>query len=73
MFQQGSDYISRSITTHGQMRRLPHPGRHGWGEEVKQIRSWGPHVSELEWKEVGYEEQDFSESVGRRRDIEKDH
>jgi hypothetical protein len=23
-FQQGSDYISRSITTHGQMRRLPH-------------------------------------------------
>jgi hypothetical protein len=30
MFQQGSDYISRSITTHGQMRRLPHQGaRHG--------------------------------------------
>jgi hypothetical protein len=26
MFQQGSDYISRSITTHGQMRRLPHQG-----------------------------------------------
>jgi hypothetical protein len=23
MFQQSSDYISRSITTHGQMRRLP--------------------------------------------------
>jgi hypothetical protein len=23
---QGSDYISRSITTHGQMRRLPHQG-----------------------------------------------
>jgi hypothetical protein len=30
MFQQSSDYISRSITTHGQMRRLPHQGaRHG--------------------------------------------
>jgi hypothetical protein len=30
MFQQGSDYISRSITTHGQIRRLPHQGaRHG--------------------------------------------
>jgi hypothetical protein len=26
MFQQGSDYISRSITTHRQMRRLPHQG-----------------------------------------------
>jgi hypothetical protein len=26
MFQQSSDYISRSITTHGQMRRLPHQG-----------------------------------------------
>jgi hypothetical protein len=26
MFQQGSNYISRSITTHGQMRRLPHQG-----------------------------------------------
>jgi hypothetical protein len=26
MFQQGSDYISRSITNHGQMRRLPHQG-----------------------------------------------
>jgi hypothetical protein len=26
MFQQGSDYISISITTHGQMRRLPHQG-----------------------------------------------
>jgi hypothetical protein len=26
MFQQGSDYISRSITTYGQMRRLPHEG-----------------------------------------------
>jgi hypothetical protein len=24
MFQQDSDYISRSITTHVQMRRLPH-------------------------------------------------
>jgi hypothetical protein len=30
MFEQSSDYISRSITTHGQMRRLPHQGaRHG--------------------------------------------
>jgi hypothetical protein len=30
MFQQRSDYISRSITTHGQIRRLPHQGaRHG--------------------------------------------
>jgi hypothetical protein len=30
MFQQSSDYISRLITTHGQMRRLPHQGaRHG--------------------------------------------
>jgi hypothetical protein len=30
MFQQSSDYISRSITTHGQKRRLPHQGaRHG--------------------------------------------
>jgi hypothetical protein len=30
MFQQGSDYISRSLTTHGQIRRLPHQGaRHG--------------------------------------------
>jgi hypothetical protein len=30
MFQQSSDYISRSITTHGQMRRLHHQGaRHG--------------------------------------------
>jgi hypothetical protein len=30
MFQQSSDYISRSITTYGQMRRLPHQGaRHG--------------------------------------------
>jgi hypothetical protein len=30
MFQQSSDYISRSITTHGQLRRLPHQGaRHG--------------------------------------------
>jgi hypothetical protein len=26
MFQQSSNYISRSITTHGQMRRLPHQG-----------------------------------------------
>jgi hypothetical protein len=26
MFQQSSDYISRSITTHGQIRRLPHQG-----------------------------------------------
>jgi hypothetical protein len=26
MFEQSSDYISRSITTHGQMRRLPHQG-----------------------------------------------
>jgi hypothetical protein len=26
MFQQGSDYISRPITTHEQMRRLPHQG-----------------------------------------------
>jgi hypothetical protein len=26
MFQQGSNYISRSITTHGQMIRLPHQG-----------------------------------------------
>jgi hypothetical protein len=26
MFQQGSDYISRLIATHGQMRRLPHQG-----------------------------------------------
>jgi hypothetical protein len=30
MLQQSSDYISRSITTHGQIRRLPHQGaRHG--------------------------------------------
>jgi hypothetical protein len=30
MFQQSSDYISRPITTHGQMRRLPYQGdRHG--------------------------------------------
>jgi hypothetical protein len=30
MFQQSSDYISRPITTHGQIRRLPHQGaRHG--------------------------------------------
>jgi hypothetical protein len=30
MFQQSSDYISRSNTTHGQMRRLPNQGaRHG--------------------------------------------
>jgi hypothetical protein len=30
MFQQSSDYILRSITTHGQMRRLHHQGaRHG--------------------------------------------
>jgi hypothetical protein len=30
MFQKSSDYISRPITTHGQMRRLPHQGdRHG--------------------------------------------
>jgi hypothetical protein len=26
MFQQSNDYNSRSITTHGQMRRLPHQG-----------------------------------------------
>jgi hypothetical protein len=30
MFLQSSDYISRSITTHGQLRSLPHQGaRHG--------------------------------------------
>jgi hypothetical protein len=30
MFQQSSDYISRQITTNGQMRKLPHQGaRHG--------------------------------------------
>jgi hypothetical protein len=30
MFQQSNDYISRPITTHGKMRRLPHQGaRHG--------------------------------------------
>jgi hypothetical protein len=30
MFQQRNDYISRPITTHGRIRRLPHQGaRHG--------------------------------------------